>query len=257
MESIFLEAANARMRYHDLPGREPALVMLHGLGSASSSWFPRAVRHPRLKEYRAVLIDLLGHGYSDRPRTYDYSMASQAANGAALRDHLGLKGCIVIGHSMGGSIAILLADARPDLVRHLIVAEGNLDPTPGFVSGRIAAASEEAFVATGCAAFIEQMAAAGSYDYASTLRASDPVCLHRSAVSLIGDRSPTYRDCFYRCTAPRTYLFGQRTLPDPDEQILRDHGIDVRIIAEAGHDMMGDNVEGFACAVANAIQAAT
>ncbi len=253
MNTLRLPDTDAHLFYHDFPGASPALVMLHGLGSASSSWFPRAARHPRLQTHRCVLVDLLGYGYSDRPPEHPYTMDSQAENVALLLDHLALRDCVVIGHSMGGSIAILLGHARPDLAAHLIIAEGNLDPGPGFVSGRIVTTSEQAFVEEKYDQFIAQMADAGYHDYAGTVRASDPRCLHRSAVSLIADRSPTYRDCLYAFSGARTYVFGERTLPDPDERILRERGIDIRVVPNAGHDMMGDNPEGFACAVGDAI----
>ena len=253
MNTYEIPGTAAHLFYHDLPGTTPALIMLHGLGSASSSWFPRAARHPGLQDARSLLIDLLGYGYSDRPADHTYTMESQAEAVASLLDHLSLRGCIVIGHSMGGSIAILLAHARPDLVSHLVIAEGNLDPGPGFVSGRITAGSERDFVHERYEQFRLQMVAAGYHDYAGTVRASDPRCLYRSAVSLIADRSPTYRECLYRFAGARTYVFGSHTLPDPDERILRDHGIDVRIVPAAGHDMMGDNPDGFARAVADAI----
>ncbi len=253
MNTFYLKARDAHMFYHDLPGKTPALVMLHGLGSSSSSWYPRASHHPRLRDHRSILVDLLGYGYSDRPQSYDYSMESQAGNVALLLDHLGLGRCVVIGHSMGGSIAILLADARPDLVSHLIVAEGNLDPGPGFVSGRIVSVSEQIFTTSKYYEFCQQMRDAGYHDYAGTVRASDPVCLYRSAASLIADRSPTYRERFYRLSLPRTFIFGEQTLPDPNEQMLREQGIDVRVVPRAGHDMMGDNPDGFAHAIADSI----
>ena len=253
MNTFYLKVPDAHLFYHDLPGIAPALVMLHGLGSASSSWYPRATHHPRLRDYRAILVDLLGYGFSDRPEAYDYSMESQAKNVASLLDHLGLERCSVIGHSMGGSIAILLAHSRPDLVSHLVVAEGKLDPGPGFVSGRIVSVSERAFTTSKYSEFHQQMHDAGFYDYAGTVRASDPVCLYRSAVSLIADRSPSYRERFYGLGMPRTFIFGEQTLPDPNESLLREQGIDVRIVPGAGHDLMGGNPDGFACAIADAI----
>lgn len=257
MNTFYLKAQDAHMFYHDFPGAAPALVMLHGLGSSSSSWYPRASYHPRLRDHRSILVDLLGYGYSDRPQSYDYSMESQAENVALLLDHLGLNRCVVIGHSMGGSIAILLADARPDLVSRLIVAEGNLDPGPGFVSGRIVSVSEQVFTTSKYYEFCQQMHDAGYHDYAGTVRASDPVCLYRSAESLIVDRSPTYRERFYKMSMPRTFIFGEQTLPDPDERVLREQGINVRIVANAGHDMMGGNPEGFARAIADSISSSS
>ncbi|MBE0634653.1 alpha/beta hydrolase [Candidatus Bipolaricaulota bacterium] len=253
MKSFYVESLNAHLFYHDLPGDGPVLVMLHGLGSSSSSWYPPAAHHVSLRNHRCLLVDFLGYGYSDRPRDYDYAMESQADTVAKLLDHLCLTDCIVVGHSMGGSIAILLADARPDLVSHLIVAEGNLDPGPGFVSGRIVTVSEQVFATSKFYDFCQQMRETGYHDYASTLRASEPVALYRSAVSLIADRSPSYRERFYNATMPRTFIFGERTLPDPDEKVLVENGIDVHIVPMASHDMMGDNPQGFAEAIVEGI----
>ena len=75
MNTFKLSNEDAHLFYHDFPGALPTLVMLHGLGSASSSWFPRAARHPRLQGHRCVLVDLLGYGYSDRPPDHSYTMA--------------------------------------------------------------------------------------------------------------------------------------------------------------------------------------
>ncbi|MFC2107872.1 alpha/beta fold hydrolase [Candidatus Bipolaricaulota bacterium] len=257
MNTFFLPKQGAHLFYHDFPGERPALVYLHGLGSSSSSFFPRCARHTRLRDHRSILIDLLGYGYSDRPESYSYSMEEQAETVASLLESLGLKNTALIGHSMGGSIAILLAHDRLDLISRLIVAEGNLDPGPGFVSGRITSMSERTFVDEGYERFMSGMTSAGYHDYAGTVRAADPVGLHRSATDLIADRTPTYREMFYQLEIPRTYIFGEKSLPDPDEVALRSSDIDVRIVANAGHDMMGDNPDGFALAIANAIDAIT
>ncbi len=253
MKTLHLRKPDAHLHYHDLPGTAPALIMLHGLGSASSSWYPQAARHPHLRHHQCVLVDLLGFGFSDRPQAYTYSMESQAESVAALLDHLALSRTILIGHSMAGAIAILLAEARPDLVSHLVVAEGNLDSGPGFISSRIVSVSEDDFADRKHAVFVQQMHAAGYHDYAGSLRASDSRALHRSAVSLVAPRSPSYRDRLYQLKTARTFLFGERTLPHPDERALRDAGIDVRVVPAAGHDMMADNADGFAAVVAASI----
>ena len=56
----------------------------------------------------------------------------------------------------------------------------------------------------------------------------------------------------YQLKIPRTYIFGEKTLPAPDEEILRSCDIAVPIVANAGHDMMSDNPDGFALAIAGA-----
>ncbi len=241
---------DAAMRYHDLPGREPALVFLHGLGSASSASFPRIARDPSLSDFRTLLVDLLGYGFSDRPTSFSYTMEDQAEVVAQLLRSIHVENAMLVGHSMGGSIAVLVAAGQPELVGHLVSAEGNLDPGPGFVSGIIAAVDEAEFAATGHQQFIRRVAAAGYLEFAGTAAIADPLALHRSAASLIADRSPTYREALAGLPLPKSYLFGERTLPDPDADRLRAAGVDVRIVPRAGHDMMTDNPRGFAEVVA-------
>ncbi|MBU0596243.1 alpha/beta hydrolase [Candidatus Bipolaricaulota bacterium] len=256
MNAFRIDEFDAYLRYHDLPGSEPALVFLHGLGAASSADFPAIASHARLRDHRSLLIDLLGHGFSDHPSAFDYSMEAQAGFVARLLRSLGVKHTIVIGHSMGGSVAILLAASEADLVSHVISAEGNLDPGPGFVSGRITAMPEQVFAALGHGEFVSAILRAGFAEYAGTFQAGDPIGLYRSALSLIAGRSPTYREHLTALPIARTYVFGEETLPDPDVDRLQEAGIDVRVVPRAGHGMMIDNPDGFAAALADAIEQA-
>ena len=255
MNAYLVEQLRAHLRYHDLPGDDPTLVFLHGLGSASSSYFPRAAAHPRLRDRRVLLIDLLGYGYSDRPAAFDYSMEAQTKVVVALLRSLRISHCALVGHSMGGSIAILIAAAVEGLVDRLIVAEGNLDPGPGAVSGPITSMTKAEFVRRGYATFVDGIQAAGFPEYAGTLRACDPAALHRSAVSLIAPRRPTYREQLARLEMPRTYIYGDKNVPNPDVKRLISDGIVVRALAESGHDMLVDNPDGFAAIVADAADA--
>ncbi|MCK5828544.1 alpha/beta hydrolase [Candidatus Bipolaricaulota bacterium] len=255
MKTHFIPELKADLCYHDFPGQLPAIVTIHGLGVASSSWFPPCVAHPGLRDHRSILIDLLGFGYSDRPADFSYDMDAHAQTVADLLDALQINKCILLGHSMGGSIGILLAHSRPDLVSSLVVAEGNLDPGPGLVSRIITSYSEDEFVDSAYDQFIEDMWTAGARDYAHSVRAADPRAIHRSAVSLIADRSPTYRECLASLPMPKAYLFGSESLPDPDVAALANAGIHVAVVPNSGHDMMGDNPEGFADTVASVIHA--
>ena len=135
MESLFLPQWGAFLRYHDLPGKSPTRVYLHGLAiSSSSASFTNVAMHPDLAGHRSLLVDFLGFGFSDRPPDFSYTHEDQAYAIAGLLDHLDLQDCAFVGHSMGGSVAISLAALRPELVSRLIVAEGNLDPGGGLVT---------------------------------------------------------------------------------------------------------------------------
>lgn len=95
------------------------LILLHGLFGAASNW-GRVQR--RLAETRLVLaIDQRNHGNSPHDPVFDYP--SMAADVLETLDAAGLGAVAVIGHSMGGKVAMQLALAAPDRVERLVVAD--------------------------------------------------------------------------------------------------------------------------------------
>lgn len=82
------------------------LVLLHGFGASIESWFDV---HPLLAaKFPVVRLDLLGHGFSDKPRNGDYSPRGHASMVAGALEKLGLKRVVLVGHSLGGAIALLI-----------------------------------------------------------------------------------------------------------------------------------------------------
>ena len=105
-------------------GEGPALVLIHGLG-ASTFTFQRVV--PELaRRFRVVALDLKGFGFSDRPDG-DYTLTAQADLVRQLMDRLGIEKASVLGHSMGGAVAMRLALAHPERVERLILASSASD----------------------------------------------------------------------------------------------------------------------------------
>lgn len=243
MRSLYLNGCDATLRYHDLPGVDPPIVLLHGLGCAGSlDMVGMAVRSP-LSGHRRLLVDFLGHGFSDRPSTFSYGLEEHARSVATALDESGVGACWVIGHSMGGTVGIVLADLRPDLVTALVVAEGNLDPGVGTGSALIAAMSEEEYVAGGHQALARRFATEAPSDdpgmcaYLGAFRVADARAVHRSAVGLLAPIEPTARERLYRFTGPKAYVFGERSLPDPDHERLAASGIEIIVIPGASHAM--------------------
>ncbi|MFD3530625.1 alpha/beta fold hydrolase [Streptomyces sp. NPDC058664] len=250
MRELFLAEQRAHIRWIDLPGDGPVRVFVHGLGCTAASDFAHIAAHPALGGGRALLVDLLGHGLSDRPADFDYRMESQAAAVAAVLDHLGLTGVDLVGHSMGGAVTIHLAAARPELVARLVVAEPNLYAGGGAFSSPVAAQDEDAFVAEG---FARMLATVDRPDYAARLRLADPVAVHRSAIALVEGSVPAPGDLLAALTVPRTFLVGEFSLPDPDAEKMPALGVPVIEIPAAGHNLMLDNADGFATALARAL----
>jgi pimeloyl-ACP methyl ester carboxylesterase len=117
-----------RVLGHSLQVREdgarsgPPIVLIHRFAGSIHEWDEIV---PELaKAHRVIRTDLLGHGGSERPGS-GYSIEGQAHLIAAVLDRLGVRNALVVGHSMGGDVAIALATARRDLVQRLVVIDAN------------------------------------------------------------------------------------------------------------------------------------
>jgi pimeloyl-ACP methyl ester carboxylesterase/L-amino acid N-acyltransferase YncA len=234
--------SGARVAVVDVGEREgPASVYLGGLGAASTVAFAEVVGHPAVAgRGRHLLVDLVGSGWSDADDGFSYGIDAHAAAVATVLDAVRPGAVRLVGHSLGGSVAISLAAQRPDLVGELVVAEPNLDPGVGTMSARIAAMDEDAFVADGFRRLVEAEDAA---DSVATLRRWSPRGLHRTAVSLLAERPATFRQQLTALRMPKRYLTGELT--GEDLVALRATGCDVRVVPGAGHGLMGDNLDGF------------
>jgi len=255
MDSFLLKRWNSFLRYFDFPGNEPTLVFLHGLGCASTSDFPRMLRSSPLASHRSILPDFFGHGYSDGPTDFSYTLEQHAKTIMELLDFLKVKNNVLFGHSMGGSVAVTLATDRPDLVSRLILAEANLDPGGGFVSKGIATQTEEEFASTGHKLLIKNLLAAGFPTNMGTFQVAASHGLYLSAVGLVKGTTPTTREKLYKMTIPRAFIYGEKSLTpeETDPKILREHGVQVLIVPNARHPMMLDNSAGTAEAIKRAI----
>ncbi len=100
-------AQKVRLAYRD-HGTGPAILLLHGFGASSYTW-----RHvePALTAsgYRVITLDLKGFGLSEKPFDDRYSIFDQAALVSQFIDQIGLKKVTVVGHSLGGGVALVLA----------------------------------------------------------------------------------------------------------------------------------------------------
>jgi pimeloyl-ACP methyl ester carboxylesterase len=242
----------SQVRWTERPGAPPARVFVHGLGGNGEAILGTLADDPALGGHRSILIDLPGHGASDRPDDFSYSLEAHAAAVVAVCAAAGVDGIDLIGHSLGADIAIVVAYRNPGLVGRLVVSEANLDPLPASTTGRASQAirhqPEADFVAAGYDRLV-----AGSPAWAGTLRQCSPLAIHRSAVGLTSGTTPTMREMFVSLDMPRTFIHGDRGEPLLDADGLRAAGIQVITIPDAGHMMMRDNSLAFVDAVASAL----
>jgi len=99
-------------------GSGPALLLIHGVGDNSTTW--EAVHGKLAQRFTVIAPDLLGHGESDKPRA-DYSLAAFANGMRDLLAVLGIERVTVVGHSLGGGIAMQFAYQYPHLVERIVL----------------------------------------------------------------------------------------------------------------------------------------
>jgi pimeloyl-ACP methyl ester carboxylesterase len=106
-------------------GQGDAVILLHGVGGST---FTYRYTIPELARYfRVVAVDLLGCGYSARPPKGDYRLSTQARMICDLMDRLGIDRASVIGHSMGGPVAMRMALSYPERVSRLVLVSSATD----------------------------------------------------------------------------------------------------------------------------------
>jgi pimeloyl-ACP methyl ester carboxylesterase len=99
-------------------GSGPPIVLIHGIGDSSATWDP--VLSALARRHLVIAPDLLGHGRSDKPRA-DYSVAAYANGVRDLLGVLGIRRATLVGHSLGGGVAMQFAYQFPERTERLVL----------------------------------------------------------------------------------------------------------------------------------------
>lgn len=127
-------------RYAELPsgrthfvdrGDGSAVVLLHGSGRSHTDWL--AVADELTAKHRIVAVDLYGCGRSDRSDHYRYGYQLWSEQTIQLMDHLGIQHATIVGHSLGGIIACLIAALHPDRAHTVITVGAGLAIDPMLI----------------------------------------------------------------------------------------------------------------------------
>jgi pimeloyl-ACP methyl ester carboxylesterase len=164
------------------------ILWLHGLGE-SGLCFERILAHPSLRRWRHLVPDLPGYGRSAWPAkpTSLPDLASRIAGWISARDE---PPAVVVGHSMGGVLGLLMADRHPSCVRALLNVDGNITLDDCRYSGAAARWDLDDFVRSGFDHMREEIYRDGLDDpahrgYYASLRLADPQVFHRHARDLV------------------------------------------------------------------------
>jgi pimeloyl-ACP methyl ester carboxylesterase len=119
--SRFAEVDGARVHYQEAGEPDaPAMILIHGFAASNLVWSKVLLEFAE-SGFRVIAPDLLGYGYSDKPRELDYTIPRQAEVIVSLMRQLGIERAVLVGSSYGGAIAATIALDRAELVEKLIL----------------------------------------------------------------------------------------------------------------------------------------
>jgi pimeloyl-ACP methyl ester carboxylesterase len=116
------DGEQVRMAYMNVAAAQPngrTVLLLHGRNFPSSYWAP-VIKTLNGAGYRVVVPDQIGFGKSSKP-SGDLHFDTLARNTIALLDHLQIAKADIVGHSLGGMLAVRIARAYPDRIAHLLL----------------------------------------------------------------------------------------------------------------------------------------
>lgn len=256
MKEYFVKKANGILRYHDFPGQEIPILFIHGLGCAGSFDYPLVAAQEALKKHRCILVDLLGSGYSDKPDDFTYTVNDHAEYLADFVTSIGLQSFVLFGHSLGGAIALSLATKCRAQIDRIILSEANLDKSSmGSTSKYIADFDMQDFQQNGFSKLVQESRTNGNQMWAAALSSWSPTAAYLISKSAAEGEEPSWRELLYSLDCPKTFIFGENSLPDPDLQVLSTHNIHIEVVKNAGHSMAWENPQGLAWAIEQGIQA--
>lgn len=225
------------------PGAEP-VVFLHGFGSTKED-YADFVRFPGLTRFGFISYDAPGFGGSGVADTARVSIPFLVDVALAVLDRLGIERFHVVGHSMGGLTALLLAARAPGAVLSFTDIEGNLAPEDCFLSRQILthdADSPESFLRDFAARAHEADEFSSALYGSRVLTTVDPGVVRPVFESMVdlSDHGDLLTG-FTGLPMPRMFMYGEQNATLSYLPVLAEHGVSLVEIPYSGHWPMYSN----------------
>lgn len=117
----FVEVGGVRTRYW-VEGTGSPVVLIHGLSNSVEHWLLNI--NALATEHTVYALDLVGHGKTEKPLSRSYDLRSLVRFVLEFMDAVGIERADLIGHSLGGGVALVLAETSPQRVRRLVLVAG-------------------------------------------------------------------------------------------------------------------------------------
>lgn len=128
IEGSFVTGAGVRTHYVKKGDGPETVVLIHGFGGSTYSW--RKNIDYLAERFTVIAIDVRGFGFSSRDPAAEYSAKGYATHVSSFMDILGIRRPILVGHSLGGEVAMRIALQRPEDVAGLVLIDSAGLPNP-------------------------------------------------------------------------------------------------------------------------------
>lgn len=127
--SHFTEVDGATIHFQEFGERgKPTLLLIHGFTASTFVW--QAVAPVLAEDFHVFAVDLVGFGFSDKPRWFDYTIGSQARMIERFMDRLGIGRATIVGSSYGGAVALTVALDYAERVEKLVLVDAVINNSP-------------------------------------------------------------------------------------------------------------------------------
>ena len=119
--SKYIDVNGISTHYHE-SGQGEAVLLIHGSGPGVTAWANWRLVIPKLSEHFHVFApDIVGFGYTERPEDIEYSVSTWTNHLISFIETIGESRVHIIGNSLGGALALQIANKRPDLVGKIVL----------------------------------------------------------------------------------------------------------------------------------------
>jgi pimeloyl-ACP methyl ester carboxylesterase len=234
-----------QIAYFIRPGKRETILYLHGLGCSKDD-FLGATSTDELQAYTVTALDFPGCGNSPYPENMALGIDDLVEITNTFVSRLSLADRVIIGHSMGGLVALLSLERYGHRVRGFINVEGNLASEDCFISRKITQYSLSEFRETGfqhLKSTLSQSENKGFQHYIKTLgRYSSPKAIYDYSPSLVDySDNGSLIQRFTQLRIPKIFIYGSENKSLSYLPQLKEKGCELVEIPESNHFPFTDN----------------